>query len=395
MRFRLGHATHADWRMATELCLAQVEGLARQPGHESRANLGFVYFTEALASHASDIFELLRQRTGVNDWTGTVGIGVAASGAEYMNEPALVILLGWFAPGSFQVFSGRTRPPARSARTAAGAWAAHAALVHADPHTPDLTDLIEDMAGKVQSGALFGGLSSSRSTMVQLANGCLSGGLSGVVFSSEVALATRVSQACHPLGPVHTVTRGEDNLIATLDDRPALDVLLEDCQPAALVRAAPARPSREALVRLVRNTLCGFLPDGPSGQPVRWGEAEVRHLIGVDPQKRVLAVAEHVAPGSRLQFCTRDGQAARLDLVRAASELRDVCEDHDGGLAAIRGAIYVSCVGRGGALFGRESAELEIIRNHLGDIPLAGFFANGEIAGQRLYGYTGVLTLFL
>jgi small ligand-binding sensory domain FIST len=28
-------------------------------------------------------------------------------------------------------------------------------------------------------------------------------------------------------------------------------------------------------------------------------------------------------------------------------------------------------------------------------VPLVGFFANGEIAGDRLYGYTGVLTLFV
>ena len=30
----------------------------------------------------------------------------------------------------------------------------------------------------------------------------------------------------------------------------------------------------------------------------------------------------------------------------------------------------------------------------LGDVPLAGFYANGEISHNRLYGYTGVLTLF-
>ncbi|MBC7994585.1 MAG: FIST C-terminal domain-containing protein, partial [Rhizobacter sp.] len=60
----------------------------------------------------------------------------------------------------------------------------------------------------------------------------------------------------------------------------------------------------------------------------------------------------------------------------------------------IAGAIYVSCVGRGGPHFGAPSAELAIIRRALGDVPLAGFFASGEIARRHLYGYTGVLTVF-
>jgi small ligand-binding sensory domain FIST len=60
-----------------------------------------------------------------------------------------------------------------------------------------------------------------------------------------------------------------------------------------------------------------------------------------------------------------------------------------------RGGIYISCVGRGQHLFGESGREMEMISEALGDIPLAGFYANGEIAGQNLYGYTGVLTLFL
>ena len=60
----------------------------------------------------------------------------------------------------------------------------------------------------------------------------------------------------------------------------------------------------------------------------------------------------------------------------------------------IAGAVYVSCTGRGGPQFGGPSAELQIIRRALGDVPLVGFFAGGEIARNHLYGYTGVLTVF-
>jgi small ligand-binding sensory domain FIST len=60
----------------------------------------------------------------------------------------------------------------------------------------------------------------------------------------------------------------------------------------------------------------------------------------------------------------------------------------------IAGAVYVSCSGRGGPHFGGDSAEMQIVRRALGDVPLVGFFAGGEIARDQLLGYTGVLTVF-
>ncbi|MGH8743735.1 MAG: FIST C-terminal domain-containing protein [Burkholderiales bacterium] len=55
----------------------------------------------------------------------------------------------------------------------------------------------------------------------------------------------------------------------------------------------------------------------------------------------------------------------------------------------------MSCLGRGENMFGANSEELRLIQKTLGDFPLVGFFANGEISHNRLYGYTGVLTLFI
>jgi small ligand-binding sensory domain FIST len=108
----------------------------------------------------------------------------------------------------------------------------------------------------------------------------------------------------------------------------------------------------------------------------------------------------------RLAFCQRDVAAARRDLVRICSEIREElapeparsaagpADATGGGGRAMLGAVYVSCSGRGGPHFGGPSAELQILRHALGDVPLAGFFAGGEIARHHLYGYTGVLTVF-
>ena len=59
-----------------------------------------------------------------------------------------------------------------------------------------------------------------------------------------------------------------------------------------------------------------------------------------------------------------------------------------------RGGVYYSCLGRGANLFGPNSEELKLIEAAFGEFPLVGFFCNGEISHNRLYGYTGVLTLF-
>ena len=137
-------------------------------------------------------------------------------------------------------------------------------------------------------------------------------------------------------------------------------------------------------------------------------DMRVRHLIGLDPGRQGVAVADPVEPGMTLAFCQRDVAAARRDLMRICTEIRDELAPEPAELATaavrrgrardaasrIAGAIYVSCAGRGGPHFGAPSAELQIVRHALGDVPLVGFFAGGEIARHHLYGYTGVLTVF-
>ncbi|MET0919269.1 MAG: FIST C-terminal domain-containing protein, partial [Burkholderiales bacterium] len=77
------------------------------------------------------------------------------------------------------------------------------------------------------------------------------------------------------------------------------------------------------------------------------------------------------------------------DMVRMLESMKE------GLFTRPRGAVYYSCLGRGQNLFGPNSEELTLIQQSLGDLPLVGFFCNGEISHNRLYGYTGVLTLFL
>ena len=122
-----------------------------------------------------------------------------------------------------------------------------------------------------------------------------------------------------------------------------------------------------------------------------FGDLAVRHVLGIDPDQRIVAVADNMTEGDRLLFCTRDEAAARTDLIRICTELREEVESKG---QHIKGAHYVSCLARSGQLFGGPASEMRLIDQQLGDVPLVGFYANGEIARDRLYGYTGVLTVF-
>lgn len=391
--FRVGHATHPDWRAALALAALQIEAGGTAPGTAASPSLGLVYFTEPYVPHAAALLAALRERWPGTSWVGSVGAGVCAAGVEYTGEPALVLMLTTLPRACFEVFSGVSKLQRIEAWTA---------LVHADPATPDLGELIDELSDRTGSGYLFGGLAAAQGAAVHLADGVWQGGLSGVAFTREVALVSRVTQGSQPLGPTRTITACERHVVTALDGQPALACLLADLGLAML------DDPRQLLPRL-RATLVGLTDahDMALTRPGQFGaDTRVRHLIGLDPGRQAVAVADHVHAGMKLAFCERDVVAARRDLVRICSEIREELEAPSeaalptAGAPApeparrMQGAVYISCAGRGGAHFGGPSAELRIVQHALGDVPLVGFFAAGEIARHHVYGYTGVLTVF-
>jgi small ligand-binding sensory domain FIST len=411
--FPYAHATHPQWQMAAGLVLAQLRAQMTLHGYAAAPTLGLLYITDHYAAAAQDILDHLgAELPQVTDWSGTVGVGIASSNVEYFDEPAMAVMLCALPPHQYRVFSG--------VAPLAPTFTPHTALVHADAATPDVAELIAEMADRTATGYLFGGLASSRADVVQFAvggngnipghgkaGGVFRGGLSGVAFSEGVQIVSRVTQGCQPIAAARTITGADGNLVTELDGEPALDVLLED------LRISLDQP--QAAMAALRTTLVG-LTQGSEDVVTRSGhfgtDVVVRHIIGLDPRRRGVALASKVDEGMRLAFCRRNVEAARADLVRICAEIREELEPEELPLAVasalaapdplagpnpasqIAGAVYVSCAGRGGPHFGGPSAEMQIVRRALGDVPLVGFFAGGEIARSHLYGYTGVLTVF-
>ena len=413
--FPYGHATHPHWQMAADMVLAQLRARMQDPGYAAQPPLGLIYITDHFARHAPDIMDHVAEALpAVAHWSGTVGVGISSNNVEYFDEPALAIMLCDIPERQFRVFSGM----APLGQAMAQGFQAQTALVHADGHTPELSELIADLANSTRSGFVFGGLASSRLQSVQFArglertppggapgHGVFSGGMSGVAFGPEVQMLTRVTQGCKPLGEVREITEADDHVVYKLNGAPALYALMQDLH-------VPIDNPRSAVDK-VRDTLVGLsLPNTPTLRLTGGLDdaVMVRHIIGLDPVRHGVAVAHMVQPGMHMAFCARDAKSAKADLLRIATEIRESLEPEEWSLAPagptdlpnnsspagkrIAGAVYVSCTGRGGPHFGAPSAELQIIQRALGDVPLVGFFAAGEIANQQVYGYTGVLTVF-
>ena len=418
--FPYGHATHPQWQMAAGLVLAQLRAQMALHGYASAPTLALLYITDHYADQAQEILaHLSAELPEITDWSGTVGVGIASNNVEYFDEPALAVMLCELPTDQYRVFSG-------VAPLGLG-FEAHTALIHADGDTQDLAELIDEMASRTASGYLFGGLSSSRSKAVQFAvggngnisgqggaSGVFTGGLSGVAFGEGVSLVSRVTQGCLPITKAYQITEAAHNVMTELDGEPALDVMLRE------LKVSLEQPEQALMV--VRATLVGLMKPPGSGELgdsaaiSRTGnfgsDVIVRHIIGLDPARRGVALATELEEGMQLAFCQRNAKAAKADLIRVCAEIREELEPEELPVEAalalaaseadaaphpargIAGAIYVSCTGRGGPHFGGPSAELQIVRRALGDVPLVGFFAGGEIARNHLYGYTGVLTVF-
>ena len=358
-----------DWRVVADtLC-------DRLAGAEGR--LGILYTAEPFAPHLDAMAAALRERTGVPDWVSAAGYGVIAAGEEHYGESAAAALVIDLPRDGYRLFAGGRDAGERLAARESE-WLAQAvmplALAHVDPRHPEAMGAVEGLAAA--TGAfLVGGLTAASGEATHRA-GADTGCMSGVALSpAAVEVATALSQGCTPLGPARTVTRGRDNLLFELDGRPALDAFEEDIGEELA-----------SDLRRVGGLVFAAIPVEGSDT----ADYTVRNLIGIDPTNRVVAIAQAVPEGGKVLFCRRDRESAVEDMRRMTADLKRRV-----GNRPIRGGLYVSCAARGPNQFADPERETQLIRDALGAFPMVGFFANGELNRDRIYAYTGVLTLFL
>jgi small ligand-binding sensory domain FIST len=208
------------------------------------------------------------------------------------------------------------------------------------------------------------------------------GGAVGVALRGDVIVDTVVAQGCRPIGVPMSVTRCRNNFLLELDGKPPVQVIQE------LIPSL----SEEDRRLLAQALFLGVVVDELVPEP-QAGDFLIRNLIGVDPEHGTLAIGEILRQGQTVQFHLRDARTS-------AEDLSAVLERFAGRpvAAAARGALLFSCLGRGEYLYGTPDHDSALFRARIGDVPLGGFFCNGEIGpvggSTRVHGYTSSFGIF-
>ena len=402
-------ASGTDWRDTSRKVLETLEG-ARTEG--DGFNFGFLYISDMLAEDAQSIVNLFRSVLNIENWVGSVGIGVCGVGEDLIDLPAISVMIGNFEAGQFCFFpKPDNTAPEGSAPHDLEAWLKTndpmLAMVHGNPLAEEDPAYTLQQFAAMTGGFLVGGLSSARGKHFQILGGVVNGNLSGVVFSQNIPVATSISQGCDPIGPAHVITKGDEHTIRELDGRSAVEVFEDDLR-SMTIKKIDKDPNEiilddpdhipEEFQTLIKGEMHVAFPVPGTDQ----NDYLVRNIIGMDPDEGTISVAQQVAYGDNILFVRRDDNTVKSDLSSVLLKLRERVIRDTGGFNP-KAAIYVSCVARAFSNFGPDaqgqppipSGEMALVREIIGDVPLAGFYAGGEISNARLYGYTGVLTLFL
>ena len=344
----------------------------------STANFGFIYATDAMTEDYSELLKQCKAATGIEHWIGSIGLGIISAGQELYDVPAASILLANFDDNDFTMVPGIDKQQDIASRLHwPREFATNFGVIHGDPLNQDTQVLVEALQQQLENGFIVGGLTSARGSHYQVADEVISGGISGVLFSENVSVITNLSQGCSPVGEKHRISKAQENAALLLDDKPALQVLMQDMDIS----------NYDQLELRAGEVFIGLCIPGSDKS-----DYTVRNLVGIDTNHDVFAINDYLSEGNEIVFCRRNEQTAIDDMQHMLEKMAIRLKQSPA--QTIKGGLYISCLGRGREQFGDDSEEIKMIHDTLGDFPLTGFFANGEIHHNKLYGYTGVLTLF-
>ncbi len=257
----------------------------------------------------------------------------------------------------------------------------------ADPFTsrPDtlLAGLDYAFPDSVKIGGLASGATSPGLNALFLDGEAYTSGVVGAALSGNVVVDTVVAQGCRPVGELMQVTSCEGNVLYELDGRPALGALKE------LFAEMDERDRRLAETSLFLGVAMDEFKEEPEV-----GDFLIRNLIGANPESGAIAVGEYLQEGMRVRFHLRDAQTSAEDLHVMLASYENILSQK----GPVSGALLFSCLGRGEYLYKKPNFDTGVFKQHLGDVPVGGFFCNGEIGPVGgttfLHGYTSSFGLF-
>jgi small ligand-binding sensory domain FIST len=390
-RFSSALSTEADSPRALSSAIAELEaGLG-----DTAADLVLAFATHHHGPALESLGPELARATGATVVAGCTAESVIAGSREVEGRPGIALWAASLPKTTVRLHevsahAGEDGEPAFSRLPSVGDAERACMLVLADPYTfpvdAFLGRLNEALPGVPAIGGMASGAMGPGQTLFFTAEGVREAGCTVITLEGAIELFPVVSQGCRPIGKPWVITECERNLIKRLGGKPALEVLMETLNELAKAEGK-ARPSMPFLGLAIDPTRTHF----------QRGDFLVRGIMALDQRNRAVAVADFVRRGQTVQLLVRDARSAGEDL-------ESLLASHGGGALAEEdrnstGALLFSCNGRGMRMFGKPDHDARCVHNGLGaEIPLAGFFAAGEIGpvGGRnfMHGFTASVALF-
>jgi len=389
MRFASAITTKTDWAET-------VEELGRQTTAQlgtAGTQLAVLFAHPHYVPHIGEIIRAVRKATGAQHLVGCTGAGIIGANHEVEGKPALALLVGELPDVEIDPFHVTEKELEESTGPAfwhyqleldAGRQPQFVLLI--DPFTTRAMPLVDALAEAYPQAPMIGGLASGArqpgENRLFIDDRVYDEGTVGLGLTGRVALRTVVSQGCRPIGEPLIVTRAQKNIVFELGGRPPMKIL-QDLMPQLPARDRDLARSALFLGRVINEYQDQF----------RRGDFLIRNLIGSDPQSGALAVGDLMRTGQTVQFQVRDAKTADEDLHHLLA-----MERNDLATKQPQGALLFSCLGRGERLYGSADHDIRAVQEHVGPVPTAGFFCNGEIGpiGNRafIHGFTSVIGLF-
>ncbi|MCS5554460.1 MAG: FIST C-terminal domain-containing protein [SAR324 cluster bacterium] len=374
-----------------EAAVAEVLNSAIKEVNLPQVHWVMIFFTPDHFVHAGRLHELIREQTKCECIAGCSGMGVITGEGEITQGPGLVLMAGFTPELHLQ------------------ALAKYQELEHSAGVTQQLRETLDDFGDEnslffffpdvyqhppynfinmfnylKSSLSVYGGGScsdGSKETSIQFGPNIVTlNGAGGLAMTGMTEFVAGVTQSCATLGEPMFVTEIKDDLILSLDGKPALEVFTE------VAKEFQFKNMEEAAQQLLLS-----FPLDPE-KPVFTGEGSMaRHVTGVDVNSQGITTSQIVHQGGVVSFAYRNHKSAEIDIRAMLTRLKNK------NSKTPNFGIYFNCSSRGEALYGRSNVDTQIIREILGEFPLIGFFGAYELAqmpqGVQLYTYTGVLVL--
>lgn len=419
LRFASSLCGNTDTRAAADQVCEQA-GLRLGSGG---VDLAVVFFSPHHVAASEDLIRAVRERLNPGCVIGLSAESVLAGATELERMPGVSLLAARLPGVTLHPFTSDDIPPLDadpsqvSDRLIEGLGLAgdlRGVMMLMDPFSAPVVRLLPTLnAALAQCGApkapIIGGMasaarSSGGNVLVQ-GGRFINAGLVGVAFKGGITIDAVVSQGCRGFGPTMLITKARGNIIFELGGRPALGAVRE-------VIDAMSPEER----KLLEGGL--FLGRVINEYKERFGRDDflVRSVVGVDEKSGAIAVGDLVRVGQTVRPHLRDARSADedLSLLLDAQQLR----------ARPAGALCITCNGRGTRLFESPNHDAAAFTRAFGPVPagedmakggqfidpaheqaagpdpvpLAGFFAAGEIGpvgGQNfLHAHTVCAALF-